>query len=88
MNLEPKLRELEAIYVELEKKMADPEIVSDIKEMQELSKKHSELDEVVNDYRRYKQTQAEIAEDLGVSQMTISRVEKKIKEKFAAEMAK
>ena len=33
-------------------------------------------------------TQAEIAEDLGVSQMTISRVEKKIKEKFAAEMAK
>ena len=29
-----------------------------------------------------------IAEDLGVSQMTISRVEKKIKEKFAAEMAK
>jgi peptide chain release factor 1 len=62
MNLEPKLRELEAIYVELEKKMADPEIVSDIKEMQELSKKHSELDEVVNDYRRYKQTQAEIAE--------------------------
>ena len=62
MNLEPKLRELESIYVELEKKMADPEVVSDIKEMQELSKKHSELDEVVNDYRRYKQTQAEIAE--------------------------
>ena len=62
MNLEPKLRELESIYVELEKKMADPEVVSDIKEMQELSKKHSELDEVVNGYRRYKQTQAEIAE--------------------------
>lgn len=32
--------------------------------------------------------QAQIAEDLGVSQMTISRVERKIKEKFAAELAK
>ena len=62
MNLEPKLRELESIYVELEKKMAAPEVVSNIKEMQDLSKKHSELDEVVTDYRRYKQVQAEIAE--------------------------
>ena len=62
MNLEPKLRELESIYVELEKKMADPDVVSNIKEMQDLSKKHSELDEVVTDYRRYKQVQAEIAE--------------------------
>ena len=62
MNLEPKLQELEAIYVELEKRMADPEVVSNVKEMQELSKKHSELDEVVTDYRRYKQVRAEIAE--------------------------
>ena len=54
MNLEPKLQELEAIYIELEKRMADPEVVSNVKEMQELSKKHSELDEVVTDYRRYK----------------------------------
>ena len=62
MNLEPKLQELEAIYIELEKRMADPEVVSNVKEMQELSKKHSELDEVVTDYRRYKQVLAEIAE--------------------------
>ena len=62
MNLEPKLQELEAIYIELEKRMADPEVVSNVKEMQELSKKHSELDEVVTDYRRYKQVRAEIAE--------------------------
>jgi RNA polymerase sigma-B factor len=33
-------------------------------------------------------SQADIAEELGVSQMTISRVERKIKEKFAAELAK
>jgi len=62
MNLEPKLRELESIYAELEKKMADPEVVSNVKEMQELNKKHSELDEVVTEYRRYKQVLSEIAE--------------------------
>lgn len=33
-------------------------------------------------------SQAAIAEELGVSQMTISRVERKIKEKFASELAK
>lgn len=62
MNLEPKLRKLEAIYAELEKKMADPAVVSDIKEMQNLGRKHSELEEVVGDYRRYRQVRDEIAE--------------------------
>jgi peptide chain release factor 1 len=62
MNLEPKLRELESIYDEIEKKMADPAVASNIKEMQDLSKKHSELEDVVTDYRRYKKVQQEIAD--------------------------
>lgn len=62
MNLEPKLRELEALYVELERKMADPVVVSDLKEMQSLGRKHAELEEVVGDYRRYRQVRDEIAE--------------------------
>ena len=62
MNLEPKLRELESIYEEIEKKMADPAVASNIREMQDLSKKHSELEEVVSDYRRDKQVQKEIAD--------------------------
>ena len=60
MNLEPKLRELELLYNQIEKKMADPAVASDIKEMQELGKKHSELEEVVSDYRRYLRVQREI----------------------------
>lgn len=60
MNLEPKLRELELLYNQIEKKMADPAVASDIKEMQELGKKHSELEEVVSDYRRYLQVHREI----------------------------
>ncbi len=40
--------------------------------------------------KRYLQnkTQAEIAEELGVSQMTISRTEKEIRRKFAEELHK
>ncbi len=62
MNLEPKLRELESIYEELEKKMADPAVTSNVKEMQDLSKKHSDLEEVVTDFRLYKKVQGEIVE--------------------------
>ena len=65
MNLEPKLRELEAIYAELEKKMADPAVVSDIKEMQNLGRKHSELEEVVGDYRQVRDEIAEAKELVG-----------------------
>ncbi|MGI6075879.1 MAG: peptide chain release factor 1 [Pyramidobacter sp.] len=66
MNLEPKLRELESLYNEIEKKMAEPAVASDIKEMQELGKKHAELQEVVADYRRYRQVQQEIDEAKGL----------------------
>ena len=39
MELIDKLKEIEASYRELEKKMADPEIVNDPHEMQQLGKK-------------------------------------------------
>lgn len=62
MNLEPKLRELEAIYNELEQKMSDPAVAANVKEMQTLSKKHAELSNVVSGYREYKKAQAELAD--------------------------
>ncbi len=62
MNLEPKLRELEAIYNELEQKMSAPAVAANVKEMQTLSKKHAELSNVVSGYREYKKAQAELAD--------------------------
>lgn len=62
MNLEPKLLELEKIYDEIEKKMSDPAVASDVKEMQTLAKKHAELNDVVVDFREYRKTVREINE--------------------------
>ncbi|MDY3869459.1 MAG: peptide chain release factor 1 [Pyramidobacter sp.] len=62
MNIEPKLQELESIYNELEQKMSDPGIASNVKEMQTLSRKHSELSDVVSGYRSYKKARADLAE--------------------------
>ena len=62
MNLELKLRELEAIYNELEHKMSAPAVAANVKEMQTLSKKHAELSNVVSGYREYKKAQAELAD--------------------------
>ncbi len=52
-------------------------------------KKLSSTDKYIFRQRFFEErSQADIAETLGVSQMTISRVERKIKEKFAAELEK
>ncbi len=62
MNIEPKLRELEKNYNELERKMGDPAISSDIKEMQILARKHADLEDVVTKYRQYCEVRDGIAE--------------------------
>ena len=62
MNIEPKLQALEQEFIETEKKLADPEVVSDIKELQALGKKRSQLEPVVNMYREYQSAQKSIAE--------------------------
>ena len=52
-------------------------------------KRLSSMDKYVFRQRFFEEkSQAQIAEELGVSQMTISRMEKKIREKFASELAK
>ncbi len=62
MNIEPKLQALEEEFNETEKKMSDPEIISDPKEIQILGQKRAKLEPVVNMYREYKDAQKSIAE--------------------------
>ncbi len=62
MNIEPKLHALEQEFIDIEHKLADPDIVSDIKELQALGKKRAQLEPVVNMYREYQAAQKSIAE--------------------------
>ena len=62
MNIEPKLQALEQEFIDTEKKLADPEIISDLKELQALGKKRAQLEPVVSMYRDYQAAQKSILE--------------------------
>ncbi len=49
-----KLQVIEEKYLELEKKIADPEIISQPQEWQKLMKEHSNLQPIVEKFRKYK----------------------------------
>lgn len=54
-----KLQQLEQEYLELEKKMADPEVIADQKEYTQLGRRYKELTPVIELYREYKEAEAE-----------------------------
>ena len=51
MNIEPKLQAIEQEYDEVGRKLSDPEIISDPKELQILGKKRAQLEPVVAKYQ-------------------------------------
>ena len=55
-----KLDEVEDKFIELENKLADPEVLSNLKEYQQIAKNHSDLSEIVNKYREYKSILSQI----------------------------
>jgi peptide chain release factor 1 len=57
-----KLQELETKYEELSDTLADPDIATDYQKYQKHAKAKSELEEIVNSFRRYKSIVASIAE--------------------------
>lgn len=62
MDIAKKLAALEQDYLEIEQKMADPDIISNLKELQVLGKKHAQLEPVVQKYREYLSIQQGIEE--------------------------
>ena len=62
MDIENKLLAIERDYLDIEQKMADPEIVSNLKELQSLGKKHSQLEPVVEKFRSYRSVKQSITD--------------------------
>jgi peptide chain release factor 1 len=55
-----KLVELEEKYHEIERKISDPEVISNHSEYQKLLKKHSDLKDFIQTYNKYKNTNNEL----------------------------
>jgi peptide chain release factor 1 len=62
MDILPKLREIEKAYEELNRKLADPEVLRDQQRYRELSKAHAEMGSVVGRFREYLQARKELEE--------------------------
>ncbi len=60
--LEDKLNSIEQHYVELEEMMGHPDVTSDPRQLMELGRERAELTDLVEIYRRYRDTKHQIAE--------------------------
>ena len=58
-----RLKKIEEEYEILSRKLADPALASDPKELQKVAKAHSELEGIVLRYREYKRLQSELEEN-------------------------
>lgn len=61
MNIEKKLQELQARYEEINTALGDPAIYEKPEEYQKLSKEHSQLKDIVDDYQRWSEIKQTIA---------------------------
>lgn len=66
MNLYEQLEGVEDHYIELTKKLADPEVIADTNRLMELSKEEGSLRETIKTYRRYKKVVEELEEVEGM----------------------
>ncbi|MFP4482407.1 MAG: peptide chain release factor 1 [Thermovirgaceae bacterium] len=62
MEIEKKLDEVEKTYLDLEKRMSEPEVAKDPQKVQELAKRHAGLEPVVQVYREYMNVSRRIEE--------------------------
>ena len=52
-----KLEDVEKRYIELTKKISDPEVISNKKEWRNFMKEHAEIEPIVEKFREYKKTE-------------------------------
>jgi peptide chain release factor 1 len=66
-NVEARLDEIEAAFVETEAQLSDPDVHADLPRLADLGRKLSELRDVVADIRRWRQASTDLAEAKGMS---------------------
>ena len=79
-----KLQALEDKYVQLESQISDPEVMSDRSKWQQLVKSHSDLGDVVEAFRQYKNAQKDLQEN---KLMLEDKIEPDFKEMVELEVA-
>ncbi len=79
-----KLREIEARYDELEREMADPEIIADQPRYKKVTKAHSDLEDIVARYRELKKVMGEIQ---STQEMLRDKLDSELRELAEAELA-
>ena len=55
-----RLQELEDTYVDIERQLADPEVIADSARYTELAKRHGELGDIISTFRRYREVQGDL----------------------------
>jgi len=66
-NVEARLDEIEAVFVETEAQLSDPDVHADLPRLADLGRKLSELRDVVTDIRRWRQVSTDLGEAKGMS---------------------
>lgn len=61
-SLSDRFAEIEAVFDDTERSLADPEVLSDPTQLAELGKKHSDLKDIVADIRRWRQAHVDLGE--------------------------
>src|SRR5260221_14796185 len=61
LSLTEKLDQLDARYEEMTQQLSSAEVVNDSARLQKLAKQHSELEDIVNKHREFKQIEKDLA---------------------------
>src|SRR5579862_5964194 len=77
LTLYEKLDQIENRYVEMTTELSSPEILNDSANYQKLARRHSELSEMVEKYRQWKQIDKELT---GAKQMVLETEDPEMKQ--------
>ncbi len=78
-----RLDSVEEKFIELEKRLSDPEIVSNMEEYRKVAKEHSELEPIVKTYRHYKEILQELEDNRELLEDDDEEIQQLAKEEIA-----